>query len=78
MSRNAVYNTPRGPTQVQFSSQYNCPKCVYSISGRRCFNCDYAARGRDGPWNGTTDQGEIQKAELIWNTGLPLTSLKMS
>lgn len=44
-----------------------CPKCGYKIYKGRCFNCDYKERGSDGPWaEDQTDQGEIRKAESIW------------
>ena len=53
-----------------------CPRCGYRLGNfginARCFNCDYAERGSDGPWPaGVTDQGSIWKAEGIWDGGIP-------
>jgi hypothetical protein len=54
------------------TSRSVCPQCGYKLSkfrtNARCFNCDYKERGSDGPWaEGSTPQGEIWKAETIWD-----------
>jgi hypothetical protein len=46
----------------------NCPKCGYKLYKQRCFNCDYAERGSDGPWAAdATDQSLIWDAQSIWD-----------
>jgi Toprim domain-containing protein len=69
----SVYSTTQGRIQV---SSY-CPKCGYRLSNfrtsARCFNCDYAERGSDGPWaTDATDRGLILRAESIWDCAAPL------
>ena len=61
-----------------YRAQGICPKCGYRLSNfrtsARCFNCDYKERGSDGPWApGITDQGEIWKAESIWDSAYSLS-----
>src|SRR5262249_14191555 len=70
MNRPGAYSTTSARTQGI------CPKCGYRLSNfktsARCFNCDYTGRGSDGPWSaGATDQGLIDKAELIWDGSDP-------
>jgi hypothetical protein len=64
--------------QPMLEPQGICPKCGYRLSNfktsARCFNCDYTERGSDGPWApGITDQGEIWKAESIWDSAYSLS-----